>query len=408
AQPSFSLPLRLPGWLLLRSQEMSLTMTGAFHATLGPHPNPAGISNEKRVAGDTAQCISMDGERPETPAKLKQLRRTREPGKRVLHPGCHESDYDTARNFRPGGTKPSDHVKDVWKEEDSSSELRQIKRDLAEKIYQSKRQSLGKSLSRGHKLPDATKNKDFAFGISSNHSHDVKSLLYPQPTEAEMAGLDLYRRSHRSFLPGEQVRQGYDWDIDVERHRFGRQDGKVALNGASFNIQAVLNPEQQETSRLTSMKLDNFHNTQHLLGRSRNLGMDPRDHLGDHVYGKAAIRKGPDEWDARACIEGDYDWEEQQPDADLSKSITPGFRNLTTENRAFGVPSVGRQALVTARDCMEEAEDDLYKSYTAEEVRGLFKAIGYSFDEEEFGFSFEEVWEKVQVDGMCTIVTFQG
>lgn len=59
-----------------------------------------------------------------------------------------------------------------------------------------------------------------------------------------------------------------------------------------------------------------------------------------HVYGKEAVKRGVNEWDARACVEGDYSWAEQQPDNDLGKSITPGFRNAIAEGRAFGVPTV--------------------------------------------------------------------
>lgn len=59
-----------------------------------------------------------------------------------------------------------------------------------------------------------------------------------------------------------------------------------------------------------------------------------------HVYGKEAVKRGPNEWDARSCVEGNYSWAEQQPDNDLGKSITPGFRNAIAEGRAFGVPSI--------------------------------------------------------------------
>ena len=62
--------------------------------------------------------------------------------------------------------------------------------------------------------------------------------------------------------------------------------------------------------------------------------------LVQHVYGKEAVKRGVNEWDARACVEGDYSWAEQQPDNDLGKSITPGFRNAIAEGRAFGVPTV--------------------------------------------------------------------
>lgn len=62
--------------------------------------------------------------------------------------------------------------------------------------------------------------------------------------------------------------------------------------------------------------------------------------LMQHVYGKEAAKRGPNEWDARACVEGEYSWVEQQPDSDLGKSITPGFRNAVAEGRAFGIPSI--------------------------------------------------------------------
>lgn len=58
------------------------------------------------------------------------------------------------------------------------------------------------------------------------------------------------------------------------------------------------------------------------------------------MYGKEAVKRGPNEWDARSCVEGNYSWAEQQPDNDLGKSITPGFRNAIAEGRAFGVPSI--------------------------------------------------------------------
>ena len=43
-----------------------------------------------------------------------------------------------------------------------------------------------------------------------------------------------------------------------------------------------------------------------------------------HVFGATARRGG--DWDARACIEGEYSHAAQQPDPDLGCSMTPGFR----------------------------------------------------------------------------------
>lgn len=104
----------------------------------------------------------------------------------------------------------------------------------------------------------------------------------------------------------------------------------------------------------------------------------------DHVFGRPSVRRGQSEWDAKACLQGagthtathsahaslsvvalvkeaaliaksrvlslcrtvgggcvgsssgGYSPEECEPDTDLGKAITPGFRNLTTETRAYG------------------------------------------------------------------------
>lgn len=47
-----------------------------------------------------------------------------------------------------------------------------------------------------------------------------------------------------------------------------------------------------------------------------------------------------DDWDASACIAGDYSVQEQMPDRDLGTSATAGWRNVTTDSRGFGTPTV--------------------------------------------------------------------
>lgn len=53
-------------------------------------------------------------------------------------------------------------------------------------------------------------------------------------------GIDLYKRSHGSFGPGEQRTREYKWDIDPKQTRFGRKGDTIALNGVSTNILEVL------------------------------------------------------------------------------------------------------------------------------------------------------------------------
>jgi hypothetical protein len=56
-----------------------------------------------------------------------------------------------------------------------------------------------------------------------------------------------------------------------------------------------------------------------------------------HRYG---IKSTSSDFTARSCIKGYYKLDEQLPDQDLGCCQKPGRRNVTTETRAFGVPSV--------------------------------------------------------------------
>merc|ERR1712187_412068 len=59
--------------------------------------------------------------------------------------------------------------------------------------------------------------------------------------------------------------------------------------------------------------------------------------MGGHRYGIASSTSA---YTARSCIMGYYPLEEQLPDQDLGLCTKPGRRNVTTETRAFGVPSI--------------------------------------------------------------------
>lgn len=56
-----------------------------------------------------------------------------------------------------------------------------------------------------------------------------------------------------------------------------------------------------------------------------------------HRYGVKSVTS---DCTARSCILGYYSLKEQLPDQDLGCCQKPGRRNVTTETRAFGVPSV--------------------------------------------------------------------
>ena len=122
---------------------------------------------------------------------------------------------------------------------------------------------------------------------------------------------------------------------------WGDKGKDIALGGLSQAVYDVLHGVGDDGPKktITSLKYDNFQSMTDLLGRARNLGHG-LPVKKDHVFGKGSVRRGPNEWDSRDCIEGKYSFAEQTPDVDLGKSMTPGFRNCTTEVRRFGCPSV--------------------------------------------------------------------
>jgi hypothetical protein len=60
------------------------------------------------------------------------------------------------------------------------------------------------------------------------------------------------------------------------------------------------------------------------------------------VYGAKAQRSEAGEWGVGDCIRGDFTLEEQMPDKDLGRTLTPGYRNtgFADPSRRFGLPSV--------------------------------------------------------------------
>jgi len=306
-------------------------------------PRAAGTGQTLATEG-TASCMKF-GERPVTPPHMRKWRKSTyaEPGQRVVHPGILDDFTDgisTSVVFGGVSVKDSDHVEDIWCTPGMDSEYSEAKYSQKESVYKSiKTQPLGKSYVRGHPLPERTLDSGFSFGKPSVTSAAAKPLIYPPVTEDEKESQAQYVKSHGSYLPGEQKRRDYTWKIDTSAHRFGVSCGSQnALNGTSVGVSKAL--MQSDVSRITSKKTEDAKSLTIQLGRARNLGFGSKD-SHPAVYGKTSLpdRKNG-EWDARACIEGTYEPEDQEPDSDLGKSMTPGFRNITTETRPFGVPSV--------------------------------------------------------------------
>lgn len=81
----------------------------------------------------------------------------------------------------------------------------------------------------------------------------AKNLIFPAGVDAS-GGEDLYKRSHGSYAPGEQMRRNYNWGIDPETTRFGQRGDTIALNGVSKNIAMVLDTSQNDKGPVSDKK----------------------------------------------------------------------------------------------------------------------------------------------------------
>ena len=211
-------------------------------------------------------------------------------------------------------------------------------------------------------------------------------------------------------------------------HRFGTGDGShVALNGLALGASAALK-HGVDADPIQSTRVRNFKALEDKLGRSRNLGHG-NARARNHVYGRTSVRRAGD-WDARCCIQGDYDAADTEPDADLGKTHTPGFRNVltdATQHRSFGVPTVRSDIPKYARRSIADhqnygddatARELLYPSHLTSmglddqefvqkrpkaDVWALFAATGLDVDADWCHKLYGDV---ADADGQCSIEAF--
>lgn len=336
----------------------------------------------------TRQCLIFD-DRASTPPHVRKFRRSTylEPGKRYQHHGVAD-DYPqlnlggkifgvTESHFRDGA---ADLIRPP-----PMSELARMNMIKSEKIYKhTMREPLGRSPERTDHLPSKFTEGTVAlcfvtfvayfvfvctehqpFGVKTSSAHEpAKDLIFPVDARHEVDGdgADLYKRSHGSYAPGEQRRRGYQWGsagVNPDTTRFGRKGDTIAFNGVSKNIAEVLNASTlaaNDAPIVNQKKVEDFRNMADLLGQTKNLGQDSGSRPPDMVYGKSS---GVKTVSAADVIKGKYGAVDLQSDRDLGKSIMPGFRNISFQDRVYGCPSIrsdiphlpaGRRSLADAQN----------------------------------------------------------
>ncbi|XRB21531.1 EF-hand domain-containing family member B [Pseudoscourfieldia marina] len=409
-----------------------------------PYITPAGVVTSLEDEGAKQALEQVDfAKRPSTPPEIKKYRQSTAhvPGAIVKHFGLAD---DKPLLDGPYGVKTvsSESVAEVIQTVEKS-ELKEWAKERREDIYASnKREPLGKSLNRGHKLPEVLETGEAPFGNAVGATElakhpAAKGLIYPvDSTEPETEDVHrMYIRTHHDYAPGEQRTRGYDWEgsgINLKVNTFGFKEKNPVRNGVAKAINPSLDLDLDARPSVV-VKAHEQHRLKEAerLGETKKLGYGERSLPEDHTYGVPSRRFA--EWGARRLMNGMYSEEEQLPDVDLGKSVRPGLRNVSVfPDHSFGTPTIrldipGPTVKSVADDQNYGDEPDaaslLYPSSAAdrgvtdvdfmaqrsrEEIKDLMETVGALAGIDDFDAVFDAA---AQLDGKsaetCSIVAFR-
>lgn len=288
--------------------------------------------------GSVTDCLTFAA-RPGTPPEIKKYRRTSAltPGARYQHYGIADdlSKMNLGERVYGGSSAKGAESAGELVNSQLPTEMQRITMEKAEGIYKERaKEPLGRTVDRGIVLPSKFTVGKTPFGcVGKSDTEKAKDVIFPDVSEEQIEGEEIYRRSHGFSYPGEQKNRGYKWYVDPVTTRFGVKGDTIALNGVSKNIADVLKGAGDNPSVINIKKVEDYRNMGDVLGQSKNLGQGSAARPFDTVYGKASAssRKSGNVWGAAQTIQGKYTVDQQLPDFDLGKSITPGFRNISLE-----------------------------------------------------------------------------
>ncbi|CAE8612967.1 unnamed protein product, partial [Polarella glacialis] len=338
ASASSAANLTTTNYLLMKSKAL-------FRDTFSNVP-PAGKSITVPLADSAARDLASEEyfPLPATPANQRKYRMlSHGPGEVHVHHGLHDQKLP-GEDFRYGIRGIKGQTTEGTLKAGLLLGVADYKNTCAETVYESrKKEPLGKSWDRGHKI----KMDPMGYGLSSGTPQDGKAVIFPVSMKSDTEEVRLqYKRTHNSYNPGERIERDYTWPEEAKEKtfRFGKADaGGQAIEGAG--AKSVLNWDVNDDgdykkTKLVQKSLEDYRSVQH-----------PR--LFEKVHCKQGATGppcGPDkrfgigsaisDYTAASCIKGYYSFEEQLPDQDLGRCCKVGRRNVTSETRAFGTPSV--------------------------------------------------------------------
>lgn len=324
------------------------------------------------------------------------------------------------------------------------SQLMRWRLERQEDIYHSsKLEPLGKSMNRGHVLPQGM-GEEVPFGrpvgaVEKSKANEALKIIFPAESsggapEADAASIEhqQYVLTHGDYYPGEQRRRGYDWaaaNIDPATHSFGMAAPEKHTDGVAKALNPTLDGKGLNAT-IVSKRIEDFKLADaDELGRCKTLGCHGAGRPDDaHTFGMPSRRSGTKEWSVGELIVGDYSIEEQMPDANLGKSLRRGFRNVGGEDRSYGVPSIrtdipapstrsvadvrnygnepNASHLLYTGDNPNVAEEDYLQVLDKDAMKELFEGSGIDVPNFDEVFAAAESMDG-QAAGHCSVDSFR-
>lgn len=310
-----------------------------------PYPFRAAGTSDAGGGGSVIKCLDFP-ERPSTPPEYAKYRRstTLAPGQRSAHYGIADDLKEmnlTSGTYGIMSDRGNGNAAELINHKQLTA-LQRMNKEKAEKVYVgAAREPLGRSVDRGNQLPPKFTTGNAPFGRPGNPNFEkAKDIIWPEVSAEQIEGDEIYKRSHGNYAPGEQKSRNYNWYVDPVTTRFGVGGKNIALNGVSKDVAEVLSGAGETKSIINTKQVEDYRNMGDMLGKTKNLGQDSAARPFDTAYGRSAASGRAGGWSAAQVIKGEYDVKSQQPDHDLGKSITPGFRNISLKDRAYGCPSI--------------------------------------------------------------------
>jgi hypothetical protein len=397
---------------------------GRFHDYVVPRLRPAGRSTVVPLNDSAAMNVQPEifYAAPPTPIKERRFRRSRVPGEIHVHHSLKDQRLPgEAFSYGIRGVKGSST--EICMKAGQKFGIEAYKVQVKERIYESNRKEpLGTPYLRG----DPIKMLPEGFGNPSGEPEDCKKVVFPVDNcfpETE-DNREQYKKSHNHFEPGEQVLRRYEWPEESKDpfFRFGVAAQHGAPDGSNMKLALTVMAEddgQYKQTKLVQKVCEDYRNTVrpnlgskvHYMQGATGPPMDP-----NWSYGIKSITS---DCTARSCILGYYALDEQLPDQDLGRCTKVGRRNVTTQPRAFGLPSVrtdllappGRRSVADLTNYGDECgaaallnpqrfddkgvpDREFLLRRPKEELRILVEASGKSMD--EAAMDFDEIYEQAR------------